>query len=106
MHDRIATQAVEQTIQNLIGSGMDPKTDNDPYNGFIYTSFQVSCRLTEALSCQGGWVICGAGTALALLVFQLLHISTCPSTKDVCASSCLSPCLHTLSNYTESIIVR
>ena len=34
-------QAVEQTIQNLIGSGMDPKTDNDPYNGFIYTSFQV-----------------------------------------------------------------
>ncbi len=33
---------MEQTIQNLIGSGMDPKTDNDPYNGFIYTSFQVS----------------------------------------------------------------
>ena len=45
------TQAVEQTIQNLIGSGMDPKTDNNPYNGFIYTSFQVGsygyiCLLT------------------------------------------------------------
>ena len=38
-------QAVEQTIQNLIGSGMDPKTDNNPYYGFIYTSFQVKARL-------------------------------------------------------------
>jgi acyl-[acyl-carrier-protein] desaturase len=28
------------TIQNLIGSGMDPKTENNPYLGFIYTSFQ------------------------------------------------------------------
>ncbi len=33
-------QAVEVTIQNLIGSGMDPKTENNPYLGFIYTSFQ------------------------------------------------------------------
>ena len=33
-------QAVEVTIQNLITSGMDPKTENDPYLGFIYTSFQ------------------------------------------------------------------
>lgn len=29
------------TIQNLIGSGMDPKTENNPYLGFVYTSFQV-----------------------------------------------------------------
>ena len=28
------------TIQNLITSGMDPKTENNPYLGFIYTSFQ------------------------------------------------------------------
>jgi acyl-[acyl-carrier-protein] desaturase len=35
-----AAQAVEKTIQNLIGSGMDPKTENNPYLGFIYTSFQ------------------------------------------------------------------
>ena len=28
------------TIQNLIGAGMDPKTENNPYLGFIYTSFQ------------------------------------------------------------------
>ena len=33
-------RAVEVTIQNLIGSGMDPKTENNPYLGFIYTSFQ------------------------------------------------------------------
>lgn len=31
---------MEVTIQNLIGSGMDPKTENNPYLGFIYTSFQ------------------------------------------------------------------
>ena len=33
-------QAIEYTIQRLIGSGMDPKTENNPYLGFIYTSFQ------------------------------------------------------------------
>ena len=42
----VITQAVEKTIQNLIGSGMDPKTDNNPYNGFIYTSFQVHADAT------------------------------------------------------------
>ena len=33
-------KAVDVTVQNLIGSGMDPKTENNPYLGFIYTSFQ------------------------------------------------------------------
>lgn len=33
-------KSIELTIQNLIGSGMDPKTENNPYLGFIYTSFQ------------------------------------------------------------------
>jgi len=33
-------KAVEVTIQNLIGSVMNPKTENDPYLGFVYTSFQ------------------------------------------------------------------
>lgn len=28
------------TVQNLICSGMDPKTENNPYLGFTYTSFQ------------------------------------------------------------------
>ena len=39
-HILCCLQAVEVTIQNLIGSGMDPKTENNPYLGFIYTSFQ------------------------------------------------------------------
>jgi hypothetical protein len=43
-------RAVEVTIQNLIGSGMDPKTENNPYLGFIYTSFQE--RATKA---RAGW---------------------------------------------------
>ena len=42
------SQAVEVTIQNLIGAGMDPKTENNPYMGFIYTSFQE--RATKARS--------------------------------------------------------
>jgi len=37
---RVDMKRVEVTIQNLIGSGMDPKTENNPYMGFIYTSFQ------------------------------------------------------------------
>lgn len=37
---RVNMRAVEITIQNLIGSGMDPKTENNPYLGFLYTSFQ------------------------------------------------------------------
>uniref|UniRef100_A0A803KTP9 Stearoyl-[acyl-carrier-protein] 9-desaturase, chloroplastic n=2 Tax=Chenopodium quinoa TaxID=63459 RepID=A0A803KTP9_CHEQI len=37
---RVDMRAIEKTIQYLIGSGMDPKTENNPYLGFIYTSFQ------------------------------------------------------------------
>jgi acyl-[acyl-carrier-protein] desaturase len=37
---RVNMKSVEVTTQNLIGSGMDPKTENNPYLGFIYTSFQ------------------------------------------------------------------
>eukprot|EP00775_Hariotina_reticulata_P003212 gene3212-3489_t len=37
---RVNMRSIEVTIQNLIGSGMDPKTENNPYLGFIYTSFQ------------------------------------------------------------------
>ncbi|XP_002970496.2 stearoyl-[acyl-carrier-protein] 9-desaturase 2, chloroplastic [Selaginella moellendorffii] len=37
---RVNMKMVERTTQYLIGSGMEPQIDNDPYNGFIYTSFQ------------------------------------------------------------------
>ena len=40
MTGRVNMKSVEVTIQNLIGSGMDPKTENNPYLGFTYTSFQ------------------------------------------------------------------
>ena len=34
-------RAVEVTIQNLIGRGLDPKLENSPYLCFVYTSFQA-----------------------------------------------------------------
>lgn len=37
---RVNMKAMEVTVQKLIGTGMDPKTENNPYLGFIYTSFQ------------------------------------------------------------------
>ena len=37
---RVNMRAVEVTINNLIKSGMNPQTDNNPYLGFVYTSFQ------------------------------------------------------------------
>ncbi|XAR71051.1 Acyl-[acyl-carrier-protein] desaturase [Bertholletia excelsa] len=37
---RVDMKQVERTIQYLIGAGMDPGTENNPYLGFIYTSFQ------------------------------------------------------------------
>jgi hypothetical protein len=39
-HRSVNMKSIEVTIQNLIGSGMDPKTENNPYLGFCYTSFQ------------------------------------------------------------------
>ncbi|OVA03217.1 Fatty acid desaturase [Macleaya cordata] len=37
---RVDMKQVEKTIQYLIGSGMTPQIENNPYLGFIYTSFQ------------------------------------------------------------------
>ncbi|XP_021774819.1 stearoyl-[acyl-carrier-protein] 9-desaturase, chloroplastic-like [Chenopodium quinoa] len=37
---RVDMRSIEKTIQYLIGSGMDPRTENNPYLGFVYTSFQ------------------------------------------------------------------
>nr|2UW1_A Chain A, PLASTID DELTA4 MULTIFUNCTIONAL ACYL-ACYL CARRIER PROTEIN DESATURASE [Hedera helix] len=37
---RVDMRKIEKTIQYLIGSGMDIKSENSPYLGFIYTSFQ------------------------------------------------------------------
>lgn len=37
---RVNMRSVEVTIHNLIKNGFDPGTENDPYLGFVYTSFQ------------------------------------------------------------------
>uniref|UniRef100_UPI001CB95C50 stearoyl-[acyl-carrier-protein] 9-desaturase, chloroplastic n=1 Tax=Erigeron canadensis TaxID=72917 RepID=UPI001CB95C50 len=37
---RVDMRQIDVTTQYLIGSGMDPRTENNPYLGFIYTSFQ------------------------------------------------------------------
>ncbi|KAI4368290.1 hypothetical protein MLD38_016864 [Melastoma candidum] len=37
---RVDMRQIEKTVQYLIGSGMDPRTENNPYLGYIYTSFQ------------------------------------------------------------------
>ncbi|KQJ99564.1 stearoyl-[acyl-carrier-protein] 9-desaturase 5, chloroplastic [Brachypodium distachyon] len=37
---RVDMRQTEKTIQYLIGAGMDPKSESNPYLGFVYTSFQ------------------------------------------------------------------
>uniref|UniRef100_UPI001E281BC4 Acyl-[acyl-carrier-protein] 6-desaturase n=1 Tax=Thunbergia alata TaxID=32198 RepID=UPI001E281BC4 len=37
---RVDMKQIEKTIQYLIGSGMDPGADNNPYLAYIYTSYQ------------------------------------------------------------------
>uniref|UniRef100_A0A803NXS0 Uncharacterized protein n=1 Tax=Cannabis sativa TaxID=3483 RepID=A0A803NXS0_CANSA len=37
---RVDMRQIEKTIQYLIGSGMDRRTENNPYLGFICTQFQ------------------------------------------------------------------
>ncbi|THU71125.1 hypothetical protein C4D60_Mb08t32240 [Musa balbisiana] len=37
---RVDMRMLEKTVQYLIGAGMDPGTENNPYLGFVYTSFQ------------------------------------------------------------------
>ncbi|XP_057972972.1 stearoyl-[acyl-carrier-protein] 9-desaturase 6, chloroplastic-like [Malania oleifera] len=66
---RVDMRMVERTVQYLIGSGMDPGTENNPYMGFVYTSFQeratfISHGNTARLANDGGDPmlarICGA----------------------------------------------
>ncbi|MEE8115428.1 MAG: acyl-ACP desaturase [Nitrososphaerales archaeon] len=37
---RVDMRSIDVTIQHLISNGFDPKERNDPYRGFVYTSFQ------------------------------------------------------------------
>ncbi len=56
---RINMPAMERTIQNLIRNGFNPDTENDPYQGFVYTSFQeratnISHRNVSILAKRAG----------------------------------------------------
>ena len=56
---RVDMRAIQVTIQNLINNGFNPGTQNDPYLGFIYTSFQeratkISHRNTGRMASQAG----------------------------------------------------
>ncbi|OIV89247.1 hypothetical protein TanjilG_24345 [Lupinus angustifolius] len=56
---RVDMKKIEKTVQYLIGAGMDPGTENSPYLGFVYTSFQeratfVSHGNTARLAKEGG----------------------------------------------------
>ncbi|XVF37105.1 hypothetical protein REPUB_Repub19eG0116900 [Reevesia pubescens] len=56
---RVDMLMIERTVQYLIGAGMDPGTENNPYLGFVYTSFQeratfVSHGNTARLAKEGG----------------------------------------------------
>ncbi|XP_021752330.1 stearoyl-[acyl-carrier-protein] 9-desaturase, chloroplastic-like [Chenopodium quinoa] len=37
---RVDMRAIEKTTQYMIGAGVDPKFENNPYMGFIFTAFQ------------------------------------------------------------------
>ncbi|KAL1535395.1 Stearoyl-[acyl-carrier-protein] 9-desaturase 7, chloroplastic [Salvia divinorum] len=65
---RVDMKQIEKTVQYLIGSGMDVKSENNPFLGFIYTSFQeratfVSHRITARQVMKHGDIklaqICG-----------------------------------------------
>ncbi|XP_034677539.1 stearoyl-[acyl-carrier-protein] 9-desaturase 6, chloroplastic-like [Vitis riparia] len=56
---RVDMRMIERTVQYLISAGMDPGTENNPYLGFVYTSFQeratfVSHGNTARLAKDGG----------------------------------------------------
>uniref|UniRef100_A0A2N9EK06 Stearoyl-[acyl-carrier-protein] 9-desaturase n=1 Tax=Fagus sylvatica TaxID=28930 RepID=A0A2N9EK06_FAGSY len=56
---RVDMLMIEKTVQYLIGAGMDPGTENNPYLGYVYTSFQeratfLSHGNTAKLAKEGG----------------------------------------------------
>lgn len=56
---RVDMRSVETTIHHLIANGFDPQTENDPYLGFVYTSFQeratkISHRNVGVLALKAG----------------------------------------------------
>ncbi|KAJ7965433.1 Acyl-[acyl-carrier-protein] desaturase [Quillaja saponaria] len=56
---RVDMEMIERTVQYLVAAGMDPRFGNNPYMGFVYTSFQeratfISHGNTARLAKEGG----------------------------------------------------
>jgi acyl-[acyl-carrier-protein] desaturase len=56
---RVDMRSIETTIHHLLNNGFNPQTENDPYLGFVYTSFQeyatkVSHRNVGVLAKRAG----------------------------------------------------
>ena len=93
---RMNMKAVEVTIQNLIGSGMDPRTENNPYLGFVYTSFQE--RATKVRD----WTVCvvrlGCLMQFHLLCsVQFMEMNCCSGCRLVASFMLISTALHAMS---------
>jgi acyl-[acyl-carrier-protein] desaturase len=58
---RVNMKLVEQTIHRLIYNGFDPQTDDEPYQGIVYTSFQE--RATRISHVNTGKLAFRAGDA-------------------------------------------
>ncbi|EFJ20424.1 hypothetical protein SELMODRAFT_108612 [Selaginella moellendorffii] len=56
---RVDMKQIEKTIQYLIGSGMDPQTENNPYLGFIYTFFQERATAISHGNTARHTTVCG-----------------------------------------------
>lgn len=67
---RVNMHSVEATTQNLIRNGFNPETDNDPYQGLVYTSFQE--RATRISHGNVGRLANNAGDAVLSKICNLL----------------------------------
>lgn len=101
---RVNMKAIEITIHNLISSGMDPKTENNAYLGFIYTSFQE--RATKVTTSTApmtpahislAWLTSHSTAQHSTLTAYTQHCrpqhssATEPSSKDGASRACASP---------------
>ena len=80
---KVDMRQIEVTIQNLIGSGMNPKTENNPYLGFMYTSFQE--RATKISHGNTGRLAAAAGDKYLQKVCAIIAGDEARHEKAYCA---------------------
>lgn len=65
---RVDMRAVETTVQHLLVNGFNPKTQADPYNGLVYTSFQE--RATKVSHANVGRLAAAQGDSCLTRICQ------------------------------------